>query len=142
MSRISGGRPGWAITANQHPELYEQRNAWFRMMETLCVSGPAQRLKIAAQLARETEQLDELLAAWLSWWRELLLALEGVQMPNHQQERQMQHYARQIRPDGARWVLAQIQAAAQQLEQNAQPRLVLETLLLELPVIKEAGAAG
>ena len=137
LSILSAGRPGWAIAASQNPELQEHRAAWFELMETLCVSGPAQRMKIATTLARDTEQLDELLMVWLSWWREVLLSLEGVPSPEGQREKHLSRYARQMRPDNARQVIRQIQEAAQQLEQNAQPRLVLETLLLELPEIKD-----
>ncbi len=137
LSLLSAGRPGWAIAASQNPEIQEQRAGWFQIMETLCTSGPAQRMKIATNIAREAEQLDEIFAVWLSWWREVLLSLEGAQASRHHQASQSDHALRQIRPDVARQVLKQIQEAAQQIEQNAQPRLVLETLLLDLPQIKE-----
>lgn len=138
LSVLAAGRPGWAIAASQNPELQEQRAAWFELMETLCTSGPAQRMKIGAALARDTEQIDELLMVWLSWWREVLFSLEGILPTESQREKLLSHYARQTRPDVARQVIRQIQEAAQQLEQNAQPRLVLETLLLELPQMKAA----
>jgi DNA polymerase-3 subunit delta' len=138
LSVLAAGRPGWAIAASQNPELQEQRAAWFELMETLCASGPAQRMKIGAALARDTEQLDELLMVWLSWWHEVLFSLEGVPPSESQREQRLSHYTRQTRPDAARQVIRQIHEAAQQLEQNAQPRLVLETLLLELPQMKAA----
>lgn len=135
LSVLAAGRPGWAIAASQNPELQEQRAAWFALMETICTSGPAQRMKIGATLARDTEQLDELLMVWLSWWREALLSLEGIP-PSEGLRGYLSQYARQIPPETARQVIRQIQEAAQQLEQNAQPRLVVETLLLQLPQIK------
>ena len=137
LSILSAGRPGWAIAASQNPELQEHRAAWFELMDTLCTSGPAQRMKIATTLARDTEQIDDLLMVWLSWWRAALLSLEGVSSSESQRGKHLGQYARQVRPDTARQVIRQIQEAAQQLEQNAQPRLVLETLLLELPQIKD-----
>jgi DNA polymerase-3 subunit delta' len=138
LSVLAAGRPGWAIAASQNPELQEQRAAWFALMETLCVSGPAQRMKIGATLARDTEQLDELLMVWLSWWREALFFLEGASSSEGQRGTHLNQYARQLRPETARQVIRQIQEAAQQLEQNAQPRLVVETLLLQLPQIKDS----
>ena len=138
LSILAAGRPGWAIAASQNPELQEQRATWFTLMETLCTSGPAQRMKIGATLARDTEQLNELLMVWLSWWREMLLFLEGVSSPEGQRGTHLSQYARQLRPDTARQVIRQIQEAAQQLEQNAQPRLVVETLLLQLPQVKDS----
>ncbi len=141
LSWLSAGRPGWAIAASQNPELREQRVEWFQLMDSLCASGPAQRMQIAAKLAQDPGQLDELFVIWLSWWRDVLLTLEGAQLPGKSPGGALPQYVRQIRPDVARQVIKQIHEAAQQIEQNAPPRLVLETLVLELPQIKEASTA-
>jgi DNA polymerase-3 subunit delta' len=137
LSLLSAGRPGWAIAASQNPEMQEQRARWFQIMETLCTGGPAQRMKIATQIAREAEQLDGILAVWLSWWREILLSLEGAPVSGRRHDSHVEKYIQQIPPEAARQVLKQIQEAARQIEQNAQPRLVLETLLLDLPQLQE-----
>ncbi len=137
LSMLSAGRPGWAIAASQNEELQEQRAAWFQMMNTLCESGPTQRLKVAAKLVHDTEHLDELLSIWLLWWRDQLLSSEGYQFPDNPARNEPNQYASQIAPVIARRVIEQIQDARRQLEQNANPRLVLETLLLELPSLKQ-----
>ena len=139
VSLLSAGRPGWAIAANQHPEMQEQRASWFQVMERLCRSGPAERMSFAAKIARESEQLDEILTVWLSWWHGVLLFLEGAQTSQHQQEERVYYSFQQLRPDAARKVIKQIQEAALHIEHNAQPRLTLETLLLDLPQVYEAG---
>lgn len=90
-------------------------------------------MKLAAKLVHDTEKLDELLAVWLIWWRELLLASEGYTLPGGQDARQRERYVRQLQPAVARRVIAHIQEALRYLEQNANPRLVLENLVLELP---------
>lgn len=136
LSRLAAGRPGWAIAASQNQELEAQRAAWFQIMAALCESGPAQRLKSAAKLAHDTENLDELLSVWLLWWREILLSSEGYSLPSSQQSGKRDQYIRQIQPSAARQVIEHIQEALRQLEQNANPRLVLETLLLELPPLQ------
>ncbi len=133
LSILAAGRPGWAINASQHEELEEERTSWFQSMAALCESGPTQRLKIAAKLLHDTEKLDELLSVWLIWWRELLLASEGYQPPASQENSQRERFGRQVQPAEARRVIEHIQEAMRQLEQNANPRMVLETLLLELP---------
>jgi DNA polymerase-3 subunit delta' len=133
LSTLAAGRPGWAIAASQNPELEEERASWFQSMAALCESGPTQRIKMAAKLVHDTEKLDELLAVWLLWWRELLLLREGYRPPTSQESSQRDQYVRQIQPAEARRVIEQIQEALRQLEQNANPRLVLENLLLELP---------
>lgn len=133
LSTLAAGRPGWAITASQNQELEEQRSSWFQLMVTLCESGPTQRIKIAAQVARDSEHLDDLLSAWLLWWREALLSSEGYNLPRSLESSKRNQYISQPEPLAARRVIDQIQEAQRQLEQNANPRLVLETLLLELP---------
>jgi DNA polymerase-3 subunit delta' len=136
LSILAAGRPGWAINASQHEELEEERTSWFQSMAALCESGITQRLKMAAKLLHDTEKLDELLSVWLIWWREVLLASEGYQLPASQESGQRERFGRQARPAEARRVVEQIQEAMRQLEQNANPRMVLETLLLELPIFR------
>ncbi len=136
LSVLAAGRPGWAITANENPELEEQRASWFQSMAALCESGPTQRIKMAAKLAHDTEKLDELLAVWLIWWREMLLSSEGYQLPGNQESGQRARYVRQLQPVDARRVIELLQEALRHLEQNANPRMVLETFLLELPLFQ------
>ncbi|HLW01521.1 MAG TPA: DNA polymerase III subunit delta' [Ktedonobacterales bacterium] len=139
LSTLAAGRPGWAITASQNQELEEERASWFQMMATLCESGPTQRIKLAAKLIHDTERLDDLLAVWLIWWRELLLSSEGYKLPGSQESAQRERYARQIQPAEARAAIERLQEALRQLEENANPRFVLENLLLALPTF-QAGA--
>jgi DNA polymerase-3 subunit delta' len=137
LSILSAGRPGWAIAASQHPELEEQRASWFQIMATLCESGPTQRIKIAAKLAQETDTLAELLSVWVFWWRDVLLSSEGYNLPASQENKKREQYVRLVQPVLARQMIEHIQEALQQLEQNANPRLVLEALLLELPSFRQ-----
>jgi DNA polymerase III subunit delta' len=133
LSILAAGRPGWAIAATQNEELEEQRASWFQEMTTLCESGPTQRIKIAAKLVHDVEHLDELLSVWLLWWRESLLASEGYHLPKSLDSDKREQYARRVSPPVARYIIGQIQEGLRQLEQNANPRFVLESLLLELP---------
>ncbi len=133
ISALAAGQPGWAIAASQNQALQEERVVWLQIMSTLCESGPAERIKIAAKLAHDTEQLSELLAIWLIWWREMLLSSEGYLHADIPGDIQIGKYTQRIQSTTARQVIEQIQEALRQLEQNANPRLVLETLLLALP---------
>jgi DNA polymerase-3 subunit delta' len=139
LSILAAGRPGWAINASRNQELEEERNSWFQVMATLCESGPTQRIKLAAKLAHDAERLDELLAVWLIWWRELLLSSEGYEPPGSQENAQRERYARQLQPADAREVVGRLLEALRQLEENSNPRFVLENLVLALPTF-QAGA--
>ena len=142
VSALSAGQPGWAIGASQNQALQEERSAWLQGMNTLCESGPAQRIKLAARLVHDTEHLSELLAVWLIWWREALLSSEGAIPASRPDNIEINRYTRHVQPNTARQVIEQIQEAVRQLEQNANPRLVLEMLSLALPAIQTGQAAS
>lgn len=132
LSTLAAGRPGWAISASQDETLCEQRIGWIATLARLCSLGAAQRLIEAAKLAQNREHLEALLEVWLLWWRDALLVAEGG-MPSGLLAEEYTTFARQIGASAARAAVAAIQAALEQLEQNAPARMVLETLVLEFP---------
>jgi DNA polymerase-3 subunit delta' len=135
LSMLAAGRPGWAINASQDEALREQRLEWIAALVRLCSSSTAQRLSAAAKLAQDREHLEALLEVWLLWWREVLLVAEGGQPSGLLAD---EHLALALQSGGsaARAVIAAIQTALEQLEQNASARMVLETLALEFPTIQ------
>jgi DNA polymerase-3 subunit delta' len=75
------------------------------------------------------------LALWLDWWRDLLLikvacnqAITNVDLEATLIDRARGYQLAQIKA-----FINSIQAAKEQLRQNANPRLVLEVLMLDMP---------
>lgn len=139
LARLSGGCIGWALSAARDSKLLEEHSE--RLASLLNLSGAsreeglAQAAHWAAQFSKNRELVQEMLALWLGWWRDLLLVKGGNSefITNVDQEatlfRQAEDYSlRQI--EG---FIHCLQAAIEQLEQNANPRLVLEVLMLSLP---------
>ncbi|MBI2908344.1 MAG: DNA polymerase III subunit [Chloroflexi bacterium] len=139
LARMSRGRVGWALAASQDEGLLREREAKLSALVDLAGAGVVERFAFAARLAQEfvrsRESVRQLLGLWIEWWRDLLLARAGCPalITNVNQEESIVRWA-------SAYTLAEIQAfvkslrlALRRLEQNANSRLVLETLVLGLP---------
>jgi len=79
------------------------------------------------------------LQLWLTWWRDLLLVkgncLEFI--TNNSQEGVLGQHAAQCSTSAIGGAIRSIQETMQQLEQNANPRLALEVLMLNIPYVEK-----
>ncbi len=137
LAHLSGGRPGYALRLYQTPELVDEHRRWLEDHASLLRSNRAQRFEYAEMLARDREKLPAALRAWLTLWRDVLMqSLEAaVPLTNLERAEEIAALAKQLGPQTARRVLAAIERANMQLEHNVNPRLALEVLLLDLPVL-------
>ena len=98
-----------------------------------------ERFAYAAQLAAQFSQnrglVQEELDLWLDWWRDLLLVKAGCSdiITNVDLEARLIEVARSYSLAQIKAVIGSLQAAGEQLRQNANPRLVLEVLMLDIP---------
>ncbi len=142
LARLSRGCPGWAIRALNDPQLLEQRQVELERIVEISQAQLPERFTYAGELAtrfgRDRESARELLYLWLGWWRDLLLIKEGAEGYLHNQE-QLQ----QLRLQAAGLDSAQVAAfvklllrTLEALDSNANPRLALEVLMLNLPLAR------
>jgi DNA polymerase-3 subunit delta' len=139
LARLSRGRLGWALEVADDASLLERREELLSQARALASITVAQRLELAERLApdfkRRPEALFATLEAWRDWWRDVLLlqagAEDGVANVDHLAELR-EDAARYARPGVAEFVRA-VGEAGRNLQENAGPRLVLETLLLGAP---------
>ncbi|HEY81815.1 MAG TPA: DNA polymerase III subunit [Dehalococcoidia bacterium] len=138
LARLSGGCLGWALSALGNGLLREREEKLDRMLEVIG-SDNEERFSYAAQLAAQFAQnrgaVQEELRLWTSWWRDLLLVKIGCRdmVTNVDRESTLEEMADGYSLEQIRRFIASIQAAREQLRQNANPRLVLEVLMLDLP---------
>ncbi|KKL91027.1 hypothetical protein LCGC14_1898780, partial [marine sediment metagenome] len=139
LARLSRGRVGWALEMADDASLLERREESLAQARALGSMGVAERLALAERLAggfrRDPEGLLVELSAWRDWWRDVLLVQAGAEDGVANVDR-----LPDLREDAARYgrggVAAFVRAvgeAGRHLQENAQPRLVMETLLLETP---------
>jgi DNA polymerase-3 subunit delta' len=142
LSRLSGGRLGWAVRASADARILEARAAALDALNALGGEGRAERLSRAGELAKDAEELPQVLELWLTWWRDVLLlqsgfipggGADGARVTNVDREELLRAQADHFSIEEVQAVLQATRAAVRQLEQNANARLVMEVLALSLP---------
>ena len=140
LGRLSRGCMGWALAAWDDPQVLEQWEADLARLQEVCQSGLDTRFGYAAELAgqfsRGREPVRELLYLWLRWWRDLLLVKESVEeyVQNQDQLSQLRLQATRLTTPQVVNTVKSLQQTLEALEHNANPRLALEVLMLNLPV--------
>jgi DNA polymerase-3 subunit delta' len=132
---LSGGCPGWAIEALEHPEEVAERRALLHDLAALSQASLAERIAAAGRLAPDREQARQVIELWLPWWRDVLLVAHGAAaIARYADDLPLiERQAQACGPEAAaRFVRAQLRAL-EELEQNASPRLVFEVMLQDLP---------
>jgi DNA polymerase-3 subunit delta' len=139
LSRLCHGRLGWALTAADDDSLLQRRDQLVEKLLEVIRGDNEPRFDYAAQLAAQFSQnrgsVQEVLDLWLDWWRDLLLVKlgSGDTITNADHEAELVEMGRGYSLPQIRAFIDSIQAAGEQLGQNANPRLVLEVLMLSIP---------
>ncbi len=139
LSRLCHGRLGWALTAADDDGLLQRRDQLMEKLMEVIRGDNELRFDYAAQLAAQFSQnrasVQEVLDLWLDWWRDLLLVKLGATdtITNVDHEAELVDVGRGYSLAQIRAFINSIQAAGEQLRQNANPRLVLEVLMLGIP---------
>lgn len=163
LARWSEGRPGVALSLAADPELRQRREAEVERALSLPSLPLPRRLALADELAqlftapdgrdrqaedappvpapRFGERLWWVLDIWQSVWRDILLACAGPGAPMVNAERgaEIERLAAGLDTGRAAEALLAVWRVRRYLEDNVNPRLALEEMLLSLP---EAGSPG
>lgn len=139
LSRLSRGCPGWAITAVDDEAILGERSERLEHILEVMHSGFEGRFTYASQLSMQFAQsrktvIDEL-TLWLDWWHDLLLIKtgSGEHITGIDREADITTMAEGYNIKQIRIFISRIQEATAQLQINANPRLVLEVLMLNIP---------
>jgi len=139
LARLCHGCLGWAISASCDESLLQQRAERLNRLLDIINADYDERFtyaaELAAQFSQSRERVQEVLDLWRDWWRDLLLAKVGCNdaITNVDQLATLQDMVRGYRLAQIKAVINSIQSAGEQLKQNANPRLVLEVLMLSIP---------
>lgn len=147
VSRLCHGCLGWALTAVGEDSLLEQRQERLERLLEIVTADYEERFNYAAQLASQfgqnRETVLETLDLWQEWWRDLLLAKTGLSeaVTNSDRRAEITSRAGDYNLAEIKELITGIRAAREQLRQNANPRLVLEVLMLNIPRKERRAAA-
>ena len=137
LARLSDGRLGWAVRASGDEAILRKRERRLDEMMELMGQGRVERLRYAQHLSTSPDGLREVLDLWLSWWRDLLLIEGGssTEISNVDREATLRSQARGYSLTQVRDFIEALRTAVWQLEHNANTRLTLEILMLNLPIL-------
>ena len=144
LARLCRGRLGWAVSAAGDDGLLQQRAESLDRLLDIIDGDFNERFTYAAQLATRFSQgrgmVRDILDLWITWWRDLLLVKTGCRdaITNTDIETVFIDRARGYSLAQIKAVIESIQTAGERLEQNANPQLVLEVLMLNLPRKEDA----
>ena len=139
LARLSHGCLGWAVLAAADDGWLQQRNQQLDRLLDIINADYEERFAYAAHLAAQFSQnrgrVQEILRLWLDWWRDLLLVKVGYtdSITNIDRSARLTEMARGYNLTQIKVFINSIQAAGEQLRLNANPQLVLETLMLGIP---------
>jgi len=145
LSRLCHGCPGWAISAAADDSLLHQRDEEIERLLKIIAADYEERFAHVARLASQFNQnrglVYDVLDFWIDYWRDLLLVKLGCRdmITNVDRLAALAEMAEGYSPFQIRDIIKNILKAKEQLGQNANPRLALEVLMLDMPG-KERGS--
>ncbi len=135
LAQLSGGRLGWAVGMLQDGAALERRTQHLDTLQTLRSATRRERFNYAESMREDRDAVVEALGLWLTWWRDALLLVHGSRaaITNLDRAAELQACAGKLDPNRAMRFVEQLLGTLQALNQNANLRLALEALLLQLP---------
>jgi DNA polymerase-3 subunit delta' len=139
LAGLSHGCLGWALSVAADDSLLQQRDEELSRLLDVITADCEKRFAYVAQLAAQFNQnrgsVYGVLDLWLDYWRDLMLVKAGCGdiITNVDRIDGLVEMARGYRLAQIKTYIESIRAAAEQLRRNANPRLVLEVLMLDIP---------
>jgi DNA polymerase-3 subunit delta' len=135
LGHLARGKIGWAIAASEDRGILADRDQVLRKLTEPGAWRYASRFAWAEQLSRKPAQVGTVLDVLASWWRDVLLVASGsvAQITNVDRASMLRRWADRHGTVAAQKALSDILDTAWRLEHNANLRLALEVLMLELP---------
>jgi hypothetical protein len=132
---LAQGQIGWALEAADNDKILERREQLVQDLFELGDASCTTRFAYAEQLSKKPDQIPDLLYVMGSLWHDILLVASGSTVPiaNIDHKTELDHWAAHTSINTAFQVLDSIKKTAQRLEYNANQRLALEVLLLDMP---------
>lgn len=139
LSRLAGGRLGWAVAAAGDDGVLRQRDEWLDGLLELIGAGNEQRFSYVARMAggfsRNRRSVQEQLLAWTGWWRDLMLVkldCDGA-VTNVDRREDLVGMAGDYGLAEMRAFIESLRLAGERLSLNVNAQLALEALMLSIP---------
>jgi DNA polymerase III subunit delta' len=135
LARLSAGRLGWAVNAHTRPELWDERSERLKELLALTAGSPRARLSYSERISRQPEALEQALALWSTWWRDLWLIQCGAPeaITNLDRRAELDEQAALYRPEQVEAALLDVMQTARRIKANVNARLAMDVLALRMP---------
>ncbi|MGH2619380.1 MAG: ATP-binding protein [Anaerolineales bacterium] len=141
LAAVADGRPGRAIALAEDSMAAEERTAALQEISDLMQLGINQRFARVewligkGELVEQRRRVENLLLEWMSLWRDLVHQGYGAELAarNPDFAPAVERGANQLAAEERQSTLRSLAASLHAVEANANLRLTLEALLLELP---------
>ncbi len=136
-AHLSSGRPGLARQMAADPAMLEKRRGWLEEFLRLLPLNRRERFAAAENLARNRDQLRLMLQVWLSFTRDIFLAVNGMgeKVVNLDYAADSTRIAASLPQKRALGMVNTLVVGLESLEANANLRLLLDNILLDIPCI-------
>jgi DNA polymerase-3 subunit delta' len=148
LSRLCCGRIGWAVTAIENDELLQTHYQVRQGIVDLMFVGGEARFAHAEQMAlrfgKQRSVVYDELDLWLELWRDMLLVKAGLSQAviNIDIQNELNQWTDAFNLGEIRQFIDVIQQTVERLQANANSRLALEVMLLDMPTGKRQKIAG
>jgi DNA polymerase-3 subunit delta' len=140
LAGLAHGRPGWALRANSEGSWVSAMDRWAEDLARLAFEDVDGVLSYAARFGQGPQAemrlvASEALRAFIAFLRDAMLCAAGVAdaMPAARRSL-LETWAARVPPDHLRACLAGAQRTQLLIDQNVNPRLAMEVMLLDLRV--------
>ena len=138
LAQISGGRIGWAINLLSDEKALEARSKKLLELVDLLSLSRVNRFAYVDEMRKDREQAVITLVLWEGWWRDVMIISAGtdnVDISNVDYKNEVNKVASQVSTANIASTISAIRNTQQVLNKNANARLALEVLMLQIPTI-------
>jgi len=135
LAALAAGRVGRAVGWARSPEVLERRDRFLAHLIQLEVADPLTRLDAAEELAKEKDNLGELLETAALWYRDLAVWKEtpdATLIINLDQQDEVARWAGALSWDDLARRIEAVEQARDSFDRNVHPRILLESLFLKI----------
>jgi DNA polymerase III subunit delta' len=142
LAGLSHGCPGWALDAAGNDSILEQRTEELDGIIKVIKGDYEERFtyvgRLAARFSQDRGAVYRSLDEWCDFWRDIMLQKLGRDdmIINIDRKTELVELAGEFPLEQIKGAIESIRACARQLQQNANSRLALEVLMLDIPIKK------
>jgi DNA polymerase-3 subunit delta' len=135
-AHLANGRPGMAIRLIEDNNIQQERTDHLDEFQKLFDCSIREKLLYSEQLAKNRDSLRPIIETWISFLRDILLVQQGrpTHIVNTDRAQEINACARKFTNTRLLETLDRFVQALDLLQMNANPRLLLDNLFLQLPV--------